>query len=100
MFFTKIKRKKTALVSQPLEGRTEKEIRHEREIAVHILNEMGYEVNDILFIGLKPLKMLAKTVEAISDVNLVYFTGDWRNSRQCRIEFECCLHYGIEFMME
>jgi hypothetical protein len=66
---------------------------------------LGYEVVDTIFPdftnkGNIPLKYLAKSIEFIADVDLVYFIGDWRNARGCRIEFECCVQYGIKFETE
>jgi Asp-tRNA(Asn)/Glu-tRNA(Gln) amidotransferase A subunit family amidase len=94
-----------AIISQPMKGKTEAQVRAERESAIEYLNTKGYEVVDTVFPdftnkGNIPLKYLAKSIEAISDVDLVYFIGDWQNARGCRIEFECCIHYGIKFMLE
>jgi Asp-tRNA(Asn)/Glu-tRNA(Gln) amidotransferase A subunit family amidase len=90
-----------AIISQPMKGKTEAQVRAEREEAMKHLNGLGYEVVDTVFpdftnTGNIPLKYLAKAIEAIADVDLVYFIGDWRNARGCRIEFEVCIHYGIK----
>jgi Asp-tRNA(Asn)/Glu-tRNA(Gln) amidotransferase A subunit family amidase len=89
-----------AIISQPMKGKTEAEIRKERILAIKELSELGYEVVDTVFPGFTdkgnvPLKYLAKSLEHIADVDLVYFIGDWRNARGCRIEFEACIQYGI-----
>jgi hypothetical protein len=94
-----------AIISQPMNGKTEAQVRADRESAIEYLNTKGYEVVDTIFPdftsqGNIPLKYLAKSVEAISDVDLVYFIGDWKNARGCRIEFECCIQYGVKFMLE
>jgi Asp-tRNA(Asn)/Glu-tRNA(Gln) amidotransferase A subunit family amidase len=93
-----------AIISQPMKGLTEEQIRRERAEAVKFLEEKGYEVVDTVFPDFKnegniPLKYLSKAIEAIADVDLVYFLGDWRDSRGCRIEFECCIQYGIQFVL-
>jgi Asp-tRNA(Asn)/Glu-tRNA(Gln) amidotransferase A subunit family amidase len=90
-----------AMISQPMRGKTEAQVRAEREEAIEYLNTKGFEVVDTVFPdfsnkGNIPLKYLAKSIEALSDMDLVYFIGDWRNARGCRIEFECCIQYGIE----
>jgi Asp-tRNA(Asn)/Glu-tRNA(Gln) amidotransferase A subunit family amidase len=94
-----------AIISQPMKGKTEAQVRAERQDAIKHLNELGYEVVDTVFPdftnkGNIPLKYLAKSIEFISDVDLVYFIGDWRNARGCRIEFECCVQYGIKFEIQ
>jgi Asp-tRNA(Asn)/Glu-tRNA(Gln) amidotransferase A subunit family amidase len=94
-----------AIISQPMKGLTEAQIRAERAAAIARLNDLGYEVVDTVFPDFKnegniPLKYLAKAIEHIADVDMVYFIGDWRSARGCRIEFECCVHYGIKFLME
>jgi Asp-tRNA(Asn)/Glu-tRNA(Gln) amidotransferase A subunit family amidase len=94
-----------AIISQPMEGKTEAQVRAEREAAIKHLNEKGYVVVDTVFPnftneGNIPLKYLAKSIEAIADVDLVYFIGNWKDARSCRIEFECCVQYGVEFEFE
>jgi Asp-tRNA(Asn)/Glu-tRNA(Gln) amidotransferase A subunit family amidase len=90
-----------AMISQPMKGKTEAQVRAEREEAIEHLKTKGYEVVDTVFPdfsnkGNIPLKYLAKSIEALSDMDLVYFIGDWRNARGCRIEFECCIQYGVK----
>ena len=45
--------------------------------------------------GNVPLKYLAKSLEAIADVDVVYFIHGWNDARGCKIEYECCKAYGI-----
>jgi Asp-tRNA(Asn)/Glu-tRNA(Gln) amidotransferase A subunit family amidase len=94
-----------AIISQPMKGKTEAQVRAEREEAIEHLNSLGYEVVDTIFPdftnrGNIPLKYLAKSIEFIADVDLVYFIGDWRNARGCQIEFNCCVQYGVPFRIE
>jgi Asp-tRNA(Asn)/Glu-tRNA(Gln) amidotransferase A subunit family amidase len=94
-----------AMISQPMKGKTEEQVREERQAAINRLNKQGYEVVDTVFPdftnkGNIPLKYLSKSIEFLADVDLVYFIGDWKSARGCRIEFECCLHYGIKFLLE
>jgi Asp-tRNA(Asn)/Glu-tRNA(Gln) amidotransferase A subunit family amidase len=93
-----------AIISQPMKGKTEEQVRLERKEAIEELNALGYEVVDTVFPdftsqGNIPLKYLSKSIEAIADVDLVYFIGDWKNARGCRIEFECCIQYNIDFKL-
>jgi Asp-tRNA(Asn)/Glu-tRNA(Gln) amidotransferase A subunit family amidase len=93
---------KKAIISQPMRGKTEEQVRTEREQTVKTLEERGYEVVDTVFpdftnSGNIPLKYLAKSIEFIADVDFVYFMPGWGNARGCRIEHLCCEDYGIPF---
>jgi Asp-tRNA(Asn)/Glu-tRNA(Gln) amidotransferase A subunit family amidase len=88
------------IISQPMKGKSEEQIRDEREETVKLLAAEGYEVVDTVFPdftdqGNIPLKYLAKSLEAIADVDLVFFMPGWENARGCWIERQCCLDYGI-----
>jgi Asp-tRNA(Asn)/Glu-tRNA(Gln) amidotransferase A subunit family amidase len=101
----KIVKRMKAIISQPMKGKTEAQIRAEREGAIAHLNGLGHEVVDTIFPDFKnqgniPLKYLAKSIEAIADVDLVYFMNGWKDARGCRIEFECCIQYGVKFILE
>ena len=89
-----------AIISQPMRGKSEEQIRKEREITIQYLNTLGYEVVDTIFTdftneGNIPLKYLAKSLEFIADVDVVLFMEGWKDARGCRIEHECCLAYDI-----
>jgi hypothetical protein len=93
---------KKAIISQPMKGKTEEQIRTERGQTVKMLEERGYEVVDTIFPdftsrGNIPLKYLAKSIEYIADVDFVYFMQGWENARGCKIEHQCCADYGIPF---
>jgi hypothetical protein len=95
---------KKVIISQPMRGKSEEQIREERAKLVRELTENGYEVVDTVFPdffegGNIPVKYLAKSIEAIADVDCVYFMDGWDNARGCRIEFQVCLCYGIEIFM-
>jgi hypothetical protein len=94
-----------AMISQPMRGKTGKQIRSERQEAVKFLEARGYEAVNTVFpdfepAGSAPLKYLAKSIEAIADVDLVYFINGWKTARGCRIERQCCEDYGIPFITE
>jgi hypothetical protein len=98
---------KKAFISQPMKDKTEDQIRHERKAAILYLDGKGYEVVDSVFTdfptflkGNAPLKHLAKAIDLIADVDLVYFMNGWDNARGCRIEHSVCLDYGIAVMYE
>jgi hypothetical protein len=91
-----------AVISQPMRGKTEEQVREERLPYVSFLKAKGYEVVDTVFPdftnqGNVPLKYLAKSIEAVADADFVYFMPGWRSARGCRIEHECCVDYEIPF---
>jgi len=91
-----------AMISQPMNGKIEEQIRAEREETIKQLEAKGYEVVDTVFSdftdqGNVPLKYLAKSLEAIADVDLVFFMPGWEKARGCRIEHRVCVDYGVPF---
>jgi hypothetical protein len=98
---------KKAIISQPMRGKTETQIRSEREAAILYLAGKGYEVVDSVFTdfpanlrGNAPLKSLARAIDLIADVDLVYFMKGWDSARDCIIEHACCREYGIDIVYE
>ena len=92
---------KKAMISQPMRGKSEQQIRAEREGAIAYLQGEGYEVVDTVFPdftneGNIPLKYLAKSIEMMADVDLVYFMDGWEKARGCKIEHDACCQYGIK----
>ena len=41
---------------------------------------------------------LGKSIELLSEADLVVFDTGWYNSRDCLIEFKCCNLYGIKML--
>ena len=105
---------KKAMISQPLNGKTDEEITRTRETAIKTLESMGYEVINTLFRSewysreaLKergvihiPLCFLAKSIEQMCTVDVVYFVKGWENARGCRIEHETAKAYGVDILYE
>lgn len=103
-----------AMLSQPLAGKTEEEIRETRERAIAILKEKGYEIVNTLFtdewysddamdkrgVVQIPLCFLAKSLENMSLCHAAYFCKGWEEARGCRIEHEAAKAYGLEVMYE
>ena len=94
-----------AIICQPMMGKSEDEIRAEREATVKRLESQGYEVVDTVFPGFTnegsvPLKYLAKSLEHIAEADLVYFMKGWKEARGCQIERKCCDAYGISYITE
>lgn len=97
---------KKVMISQPMNGKTNEQIRRERENIVDKLEKSGYEVVDTIFAEETPkdcdtaLYYLSKSVEAIGKVDAVLFMNGWHKARGCRIEHEICMQYGKNTMYE
>lgn len=106
--------KKKAMLSQPMAGKTEEEIKEAREKAITILIGMGYDIVNTLFtdewysrenmvkrgVVQIPLCFLAKSLENMSLCHAAYFCKGWENARGCRIEHEAAKAYGLEILYE
>ena len=89
-------------ISQPMRGKTDKEILSERAKAIETVKERYHadvEVIDSFFqsapVGAKPLWFLGKSLELLSGADIAYFAKDWQKARGCKIEHECAVEYGI-----
>jgi Asp-tRNA(Asn)/Glu-tRNA(Gln) amidotransferase A subunit family amidase len=84
-----------------MRGKSEEQVRRERAAVVGRLEASGCEVVDTVFpdftnSGNIPLKYLAKSLEAMADVDFVYFMSGWEFVRGCRIEHAAAVDYGIK----
>lgn len=105
---------KKAMLSQPMAGKSDEEIRQTREKAIKALEERGYEVVNTLFtdkwynnesmtargVVQIPLCFLAKSLENMSLCHAAYFCKGWENTRGCRIEHEAAVAYGLDIIYE
>ena len=105
---------KKAMLSQPMAGKSDEEIRATRERAIDALKSAGYEVVNTLFTdewysreNMKkrgvvqiPLCFLAKSIENMSLCHAAYFCKGWEKARGCRIEHEIAKAYGLEIICE
>lgn len=103
-----------AMISQPMAGKTEKEIIETRENAITVLKERGYDIVNTLFtddwysdkamqergVVQIPLCFLAKSLENMSKCHVAYFCKGWQTARGCRIEHEAAKAYGIAIIYE
>lgn len=93
------------MISQPMKGKTEEQIRTERAELVKKLTEKGHEVVDTIFAEEAPkdcdtaLYYLSKSIELIGKVDAVLFMSGWQNARGCRIEHQIAIEYG-KWVME
>lgn len=105
---------KKAMLSQPMRGKTNKEIAATREAAIKVLKEKGYEIVNTLFtddwynkeqmesrgVVQIPLCFLAKSLENMSLCHVVYFCKGWDKTRGCKIEHEAAVAYGVDILYE
>lgn len=105
---------KKAMLSQPMNGKTDEEIVAVREKAAAALKERGFEFVNTLFtdewysdenIAVRgvvkiPLLFLAKSLENMSLCHAAYFCEGWEKARGCRIEHEAAKAYGLEIIYE
>lgn len=101
---------KKIFISQPMRGLTDEEILKAREeILIKAEKKMGKPVELIdSFIEDYPgetnkhipVFYLGKSIQFLSQADVAYFGGDWRNARGCKIENEIAKQYGIEIIEE
>lgn len=87
------------MISQPMKGKTEQQIREERAELVKELEEQGHEVVDTVFDDFQdgqatPLHYLAKSIESLANVDCLVCMPGWENARGCKIEEQCAREYG------
>ena len=97
-------------ISQPMKGLTDEEILKAREeIRKKAEKAIGEPVELIdSFIKEYPGKInksvpvyyLGKSIQLLSQADIAYFGGDWRNARGCLIEHEVARQYGIKIIEE
>lgn len=103
-----------AMLSQPMAGKSEEEIKATREKAIKALEEKGYKIVNTLFtdewynrenmekrgVVQIPLCFLAKGLENMSLCHAAYFCKDWEQARGCRIEHDAAVAYGLTVIYE
>lgn len=103
-----------AMISQPMNGKSEEEIVETRDRAIAYLESQGYEVVNTLFTddwykpeNMKergvvniPLCFLAKSLENMSKCEVAYFCKGWESARGCGIEHNAALGYGMKVIYE
>lgn len=101
---------KKLFISQPMRGFTDEEILKAREeIRIRSEKVIGEPVQLIdSFIEDYPGEInksisvwyLGKSLQFLSQADIAYFGGDWRNARGCKIEHEVADKYGISIIEE
>jgi len=94
------------MISQPMRGRQENEIREERDNVRRKLEERGHDVMDTIFADspqdaqATPLYFLAKSIDAIGKADAIIFLPGWEKARGCIIEHLVAQMYGKEIFYE
>lgn len=91
-------------ISQPMNGLTDDDIKTKREEIIKKVqedfNDSTIEVIDSFIEtappDAKPLWYLGKSLEFLSNADIVYFTKGWDKARGCKIEHLCAVVYGIK----
>ena len=87
-------------ISQPMRGKSDEEIRIEREIAKQEAEaKLGrpVEVIDSFFADhtMSPLECLGESLKLLAGADIAYFARGWEQARGCRIEWRCAQDYDI-----
>lgn len=98
---------KKLFISQPMKGKTDKEILAVREKAIRSAEEkLGepVEVIDSFFQNApaeaRPLWFLGESLKLLSTADVAFFAKGWDNARGCKIEHTCAVEYGIDLVIE
>ena len=80
------------MISQPMRGKSNKQIRQERAELVQKLENKGYEVVDTVFEEAPAdedvaIYMLSQSIRYIGKVDGIVFMKGWENARGCKIEY-------------
>lgn len=92
------------MISQPMNGRTQEEIKKERQEIVQKFNKMHIAVIDTLFTEEAPqgcnqaIFYLAKSIDVMKNIDALYMCDNWFNARGCRIENQVAREYGIKIL--
>lgn len=90
-------------ISQPMKGKTNEEIKAERNRLIGKVRALygdDIEIIDSFFenapADARPLWFLGKSLELLSTADVAAFARGWQDARGCRIENICAIEYGIE----
>ena len=94
---------KKLFISQPMRGKTDEEIKKEREVAIEAAKKAlgeDVEVIDSFFekapVDASPLWFLGKSLQLLAKADIAYFAPGWEDARGCKIENICAKEYGIQ----
>ena len=91
-------------ISQPMKDKTIQEIEQERKEIIEKIRKYFWEIEVIdSFIkdaphDAKPLWFLGKSLELLSNADVIVLGKNRERARGCRIEHECAVQYGIKIV--
>ena len=101
---------KKLFISQPMRGLTDEEILNKRQEIIKNVEKVIKEPVELIDSFIEdypgeinkhiPVFYLGKSIQFLSQADIAYFGGDWRNARGCKIEHEVAKQYGIEIIEE
>lgn len=80
---------------QEIRENAEKVIKEPVELIDSFIEDYPGEINKHI-----PVFYLGKSIQFLSQADVAYFGGDWRNARGCKIENEIAKQYGIKIIEE
>ena len=94
---------KKVMICQPMRGKTNEQIKQEREQLVKELINEGYEVLDTVFENAPAdedvaIYMLSQSIRFLGRADLVVFMKGWEHARGCKVEHEVAVNYGKEIV--
>ena len=103
-----------AMISQPMHGKSEEEIKTTRLRALQALAARNYAIVNTLFtdewysedrsaergVVNRPLMFFAKSIADMSHCHAVYFCKGWENARGCKLEHAVAEAYGLTIIYE
>ena len=99
-------KEKEIMISQPMRGKTNERIKEERAKLIKRLEKDNFEVIDTIISENAPkdcneaMYYLSKSIEFMSEVDIVYFMKGWEKARGCKIENKICQDYGKQTMYD
>lgn len=96
---------KKIMISQPMRGKTNEEIKKEREHLVENIESNGDIVLDTIFDEApknvdEAIWFLSKSIEYLAQADVIFFMKGWEKARGCKIEHEVAVEYGKEVIYE
>mgnify|MGYP001435362888 FL=1 len=93
------------MISQPMKGKTNEQIREERANLIKKLEEQGNKVVDTVFENAPAdediaIYMLSQSIRYIGKVDGIVFMKGWEKARGCKIEHEVAVEYGKQVFYE
>ncbi len=83
------------MISQPMNGLTDEEIKAVREEVIKVINPEWKVLNTLFDIEFdNPIYYLAKSIEKLAEADIVVFVPGWEKARGCKVEYEIAKAYG------